>query len=146
MTVSARKLGVKSVDRIFMKLHNFTLRIRQGEFGDEDDSPVTDAGDSGLLPIWLGLRKRNKDLYIELTGLSGEELDYFEKAVIAAIAAARQVVTVLDERAVAEFDANAAVVPLRALRAAPVVLIRAIDPFPTSAPDDGDERPIFSHI
>ena len=147
MTGSPRKLGVKAADRIFMRLHNFTLRIRQGEFGDDDPDrdPYTDAGDSGLLPIWLGIQKRHKNVYIELTGMSTEELDCFEKAVTAGIAAARPIVTLLDERAEAEFDANATVVPLRALRPAPITLVRAIDPFPTGEPD-GDERPEFSHI
>lgn len=133
MKDQVRRLGVTSVDRIYMRLHNFTFRVRQGEFEDsrseQEHRPVTEAGDMGIRPIWLGFRKAKGRFYIELTGMTTEELDAFERGITAGIAAAREVVTYLDENAIAEYDDDTPMIPLRALRTLGPIIERRIRPF-----------------
>ena len=113
-----------------MRIGNFTFKVRQGDFFNEgSDQGVTEANDLGIRPIWLGFVKRKGEFYVELTGLTVEELDLFEKGITAAIAAAREVVTYLDEQADAEYDDDTPLIPLRALRTAPPVVMRSIRPF-----------------
>ena len=93
MTSPPRKLGVKAEDRIYMRIGNFTFRVRQGEF--TEDYSVTEATDLGIRPLWLGFVKRKGEFYVELTGLTMEELELFEKGMSAAFAAAKEVVKYL---------------------------------------------------
>ena len=125
-----RKLGITARDRIYMRIGNFTFKVRQGDFFDRgSDRGVTEANDLGIRPIWLGFVKAKGQFYVELTGLTTEELDLFERGVTAAIEAARQVVAYLDEHADAEYDDDTPLIPLRALRTAPPVVMRSIRPF-----------------
>ena len=129
-----RKIGVTSADRIFMRVGNFTFRVRQGEFEDagvdpEDRQVYTEAGDMGIKPIWLGFVKRRGRFYVELTGMTTEELDAFERGMTSALAAAREVVTYLDEHADSEYDDDTPMIPLRALKTPPIVIHREIRPF-----------------
>src|SRR6478609_4326820 len=88
-----RKLAITQADRVFMKVGNFTFRVRQGEFGgDESDRTYTEAGDMGVKPIWIGFTKMKGRFYIELTGMTTEELDLFEQGMTTALTAARAVV------------------------------------------------------
>ena len=112
-----------------MRIGNFTFKVRQGDFFVKGGSGVTEANDLGIKPIWLGFTKVKGQFYIELTGLTTEELDLFEKGITAAIAAAREVVTYLDEQADSEYDDDTPLIPLRALRTAPPVVMRSIRPF-----------------
>jgi len=127
-----------------MRLHNFTFRVRQGEFEDsrrEEQRPVTEAGDNGIRPIWLGFRKAKGRFYIELTGMTGEELDAFERGITAAIAAAREVVKYLDENATAEYDDDTPMIPLRALRTLGPIVERNIRPFIGTPMDPCETKP-----
>ena len=129
-------MGVTTPDRIFMRIGNFTFKVRQGEFsdnargeGDPSKMTYTEAGDLGIKPIWLGFTKMKGKFYVELTGLTGLELDAFEKGIAAAIAAAREVVTYLDENASTTYDDDTPLVALRGLRPPPIVIHREIRPF-----------------
>lgn len=132
MKHSVRRLGISSVDRVFMQVANFTFRVRQGEFGeatDPDYRPFTEAGDMGIRPIWLGFTKRKGRFYIELTGMTLEELELFERGMALGIEAAREVVKYLDEHAESEYNDDTPMIPLRALRSAPPAVLRRIRPF-----------------
>jgi hypothetical protein len=129
MTSPPRKLGVTARDRIFMRIGNFTFKVRQGDFSSKFRTGVTEANDLGIKPIWLGFTKAKGQFYVELTGLTTEELDLFERGITAAIAAAREVVAYLDEHADSEYDDDTPLIPLRALRTAPPVIMRSIRPF-----------------
>jgi len=137
-----RKIGVTSADRIFMRVGNFTFRVRQGEFNDhdEDKTPFTEAGDMGIKPIWLGFVKRRGRFYIELTGMTTEELDAFERGMLSALAAAREVVGYLDEHADAEYDDDTPMIPLRALKTPPIVIHREIRPFAGTEMDPIEDK------
>jgi hypothetical protein len=126
-----RKLAIKARDRVYMRLSNFTFKVRQGEFGEERENAitVTEASDFGIKPIWIGFVKRKGEFYIELTGMTEEELDLFQAGMISALDAAREVVKYLDEHADAEYDDDTPMIPLRALRTSPVVIMRKIRPF-----------------
>lgn len=110
-----------------MRIGNFTFRVRQGEF--TADHSVTEATDLGIRPLWLGFVKRKGEFYVELTGLTLEELELFERGMLAALDAAKQVVKYLDEQADSEYDDDTPLIPLRALRTAPPVVMRSIRPF-----------------
>ena len=131
MQAPVRKLAVLAHDRIFMRLSNFTFKVRQGEFGQnrENSYTVTEASDFGIQPIWIGFVKRKGEFYIELTGMTTEELDHFRAGMNDAIDAAAQVVKYLDEHADSEYDDDTPMIPLRALRTSPVVIRRKIRPF-----------------
>jgi hypothetical protein len=142
---SPRSLGVRTADRIYMKVHNFVFRVRQGEFEDSSSSepkrPYTEAGDMGIKPIWIGFTKRNGKFYLELTGMTTEELDAFEVGMRDAITAARAVVAYLDEHADVEYDDDGdTVIPLRAIKSPPVVVHREIRPFAGTDIDPLDTR------
>lgn len=128
MNEPVRKLGISIADRIWMRVGNFTFKVRQGEFGDGEKT-VTEASDHGIKPIWLGFVKRKGNFYVELTGLTVEELDLFERGMVDAIAAARQIVTHLDAASDLTYDDDTPLIPLRALRTAPPAVIRTIRPF-----------------
>jgi hypothetical protein len=114
-----------------MQVHNFTFRVRQGEFGDavEDERPYTEAGDMGLRPLWLGFTKRSGSFYVELTGMTSEELELFTQGMLAALDAAKEVVAWLDVNADYEYNDDTPMVPLRALKGTPAHVIREIRPF-----------------
>jgi hypothetical protein len=129
-----RKIGIEGADRIFMKVGNFTFRVRQGEFTDEN-VPVeertiyTEAADRGAMPLWLGFTKAKGSTYIELTSMTTDEFDAFEKGMLSALAAAREVIAWLDKEAITEYDEDGdAVIPLRAIKQPPVVVHREIRP------------------
>src|SRR6478609_983941 len=111
-----RKLAISSADRVYMQVGNFTFRVRQGEF--EDSRPTsgprtvyTEAADLGVKPIWLGFVKTKGTFYIELTGMTGEELSLFREGMLAALDAAAIVVEWLDEHADAEYDDDTPMIP-----------------------------------
>jgi hypothetical protein len=137
-----RKLGITKKDRIFMKVHNFTFKVMQGEF--VPDQPVTEATDMGLMPLWLGFTKVKGKFYIELTGMTSEELDLFERGVTAAIEAARVVVKELDDLANREYDDDDVRIPLRALRSSPPCVIRSIEPLLGLADDIHDDPELLA--
>lgn len=145
-SVHDRKLGISAADRSFMRVGNFTFRVRQGEFGPEpeegDDRRVfTEAADLQVKPLWLGFIKQRKKVYVELTGMTGDELALFKRAMEEAIAAAEQVVAWLDQTAVAEYSDDTPMIPLRALRGPPVGIVRPIRPFlghPLDEAEPGD--------
>jgi hypothetical protein len=131
-----RKIGVTTPDRIFMRVGNITFKVRQGEFsdsasgeGDPEAMVYTEAADAGIKPIWIGFTKLKRRFYVELTGMTGPELDAFEKGMMAAIAAAREVVTYLDETAITSYDDDTPLIALRGLRPPPIVIHREIRPF-----------------
>ena len=130
-SIQDRKLGITKEMRSYMKVHNFTMVIRQGEFGlqDENSRAYTEAGDLGIQPIWLGIYKRTAKTVVELTGMTSEELALFKRAMLEAIEAAEPVVAWLDENAQDEFDDDTPLIPLRALKGAPPCVIRPIQPF-----------------
>lgn len=131
-----RKIGISAPDRIFMRVGNFTFRVRQGEFSDDSDGTTdpeadvyTEAASMGIKPIWLGFTKTKGRFYVELTGMTGEELDAFEKGITAGIAAAREIVTYLDREADVVYDDDTPLIALRGLKSSPIVIHRKIRPF-----------------
>jgi len=134
-----RKLGISRADRVFMKANNFTFKVRQGEFRP-NGRPYTESGDLGLKPIWIGFTKQKGKFYIELTGMTEEELDIFAKGMEMAINAAREVVQYLDKEAADGYDDDTPYIPLRSLRMTPPYVMREIRPF-AGSPMDEDEPP-----
>jgi hypothetical protein len=116
-----------------MRVGNFTFRVRQGEFGDTDDPEeqlYTEAASIfGIKPIWLGFTKSKGSFYVELTGMTTLELDAFERGMLAALAAAREVIAYLDEQADDTYDDDTPLIALRGLKPPPIVIHRQIRPF-----------------
>jgi hypothetical protein len=140
---ASRKAGwrIKPEWRIWARLHNFIVVVQEGEMGAQgayepegvDTEPITEASQIERNPIWLMFKKRSTTVYLELTGMTSEELEIFKRAVGEAIAAAEPIVAELDAAADGTIENNE--VSMRAFRPAPPSRFLNISPVPRDLRD-----------
>ncbi len=122
---------VPSHDRIWARLHNFQVVVREGEI--LDDQSITEASAAGFNPFWLVFTKKQHKMFLELTGMTLEELQIFRRVINTALDTCEEIVTELDALADASIDQET--LHIRAFRAAPPLRVLDLSPRPrTEAP------------
>lgn len=112
---------------MWASLSALDLRVSTGTFGEDSEEFIAECMSQGFWPIWLTLNRRGRgSVTVELTSLTTEELNLFERIVVEAISAARLVTQDLDDAAEKELDFEGDV-PMRLLRSSPPQLIRKIN-------------------